>query len=67
MSDVILEAIGLAKTYKEGSLITPVFDKLNLAVKRSAGRSPLIASAAATLADSLVRDLATRRPSATIS
>lgn len=35
MSKVILEATGLAKTYKEGSLVTPVFENLNLVVTQS--------------------------------
>lgn len=35
MSKVILEATGLAKTYKEGSLVTPVFENLNLVVAQS--------------------------------
>ncbi len=34
MSEVVIEARGLAKTYREGTLVTPVFEGLDLAVAK---------------------------------
>ena len=56
MSDIILQGAGLSKTYREGALVTPVFEGLDLAVRR--GESLAIVGASGTGKSTLLHLLA---------
>ena len=56
MSEVILQGSALSKTYREGALITPVFEDLDVAVR--AGESLAIVGASGTGKSTLLHLLA---------